>query len=430
MLLVFVEEISERLLYTFDFVLKERGIEFSITNDPVHFEQVQTARFNYSEREIEGVLRLKPAPILFDESLQVYGIDKGIFEYEECLSINGNVDPLAAIFYVLSRMEEYNSQILDKHGRFPATNSVLYRFNWLDKVVCDRWAEAFISYLLENKLLHYSRKPSDVEIQPTFDIDNAYAFKLKRGLRHWFAIVKDILKGRTHRIIEREQVIYGGHKDPYDTYEQIESLSKEGYNIRMFWLLGDYTKFDRNISFRNQRHRKLINRMSKSADVYIHPSYKSNSYEFYLNAEKERLEEILNVPIEHARQHYLKVHFPYTYQHLEIAEIRHEYSMGFPEHYGFRAGTARPFRWFDLERNKISSLTVHPFAYMDGTLHEYMKISPSEAKQVIQKLYNEVREFGGEFLFIWHNETIGDYGKWKGWKEVFEFTLQLKKPST
>ena len=54
MLLVFVEEISERLLYTFDFVLKERGIEFSITNDPVHFEQVQTARFNYSEREIEG----------------------------------------------------------------------------------------------------------------------------------------------------------------------------------------------------------------------------------------------------------------------------------------------------------------------------------------------------------------------------------------
>jgi hypothetical protein len=426
MLLIYAEHITERLEYTLDFALRDRGVVYEITNDEQRFTAFSELKFNYSNLIFEKAANLDPAPILFDDTIQVYGIDKGIFEGEECLGLNGRMDPLAAIFYVLSRMEEYNSRILDKHGRFPSANSVLSRFHWLDRVVCDRWAEAFLRFLNNNgqqvEWTTVAFKPV-----PTFDIDNAYAFKLKRGLRHWLAVLKDVVKGRTNRIIEREQVIYGGHKDPYDTYDRIAELKEEGFDVKLFWLLGDYTKFDRNISHKNKKHRKLIKRMSAVARIGIHPSYKSNSYEFYLNAEKERLEEIIGEPVDHSRQHFLKVHLPYTYQHLETAEIRHEYSMGYPEHYGFRAGTARPFKWFDLEFNRTSQLVVHPFAYMDGTFLEYMHLEPEEAKQVAKKLVNEVKSYGGDFIFIWHNETIADYAKWKGWKEVFEYTLELSK---
>jgi hypothetical protein len=267
---------------------------------------------------------------------------------------------------------------------------------------------------------------SEVNIRPTFDIDNAYAYQLKFGWRRWMSVARDILKGDKFRIVERKLVLRGSSKDPYDTYDYILSIAKRGFQVNMFWLLGDYAKYDKNISFKNLRHQRLIRKMNRTTTVGIHPSYKSNSYEFYLLNEKERLEVILNNMVEHSRQHFLKLKIPLTYPSISSMGIKHDYTMGYAEQYGFRAGTARPFKWFDLTKNKVSDLTIHPFAYMDGTLNEYMNLSPEEAKERITKLYHEVERFGGDFVFIWHNETIGDYGKWKGWKAVLEHTLALK----
>jgi hypothetical protein len=302
----------------------------------------------------------------------------------------------------------------------------MHRFNWLEKVVCDRWAEAFMKFLVRNELITYRKPHYKVLIKPTFDIDNAYAYQLKGGIRSVVSTAKDLIKGDRKRLAEREQVRKGSMRDPYDTYDYIESVAERGFEVNMFWLLGDYGKFDRNITYKDPRHQRLIRNMGRIAKVGIHPSYKSNSYEYYLNAERERLETILDHPVDHSRQHFLKMKLPGTYQHLEMAEIRHDYSMGYAEHLGFRCGTARPHLWFDLTKNRVSSLMVHPFAYMDGTLNEYLVLDTLTSKELISKLYAEVKKYGGDFVFIWHNETIGNYGKWVGWKEVLEFTLNLE----
>jgi hypothetical protein len=165
--------------------------------------------------------------------------------------------------------------------------------------------------------------------------------------------------------------------------------------------------------------------MSKYCDIGIHPSVKSNSYDFYLHNEIERLEKILGKNISESRQHFLILKFPYTYQTLINQEITDDYTMGYSDLVGFRAGTARPFKWFDLTRNELTNLTIHPFAFMDTSLNQSMKLSPSQAIEKIKALFQEVSNYGGDFSFIWHNETIGDYGIWKGWSEVFEYSISI-----
>lgn len=424
-MLIFVDQISERLNYTLDFVFHERGLEYKLTNDHLFFEHYEGAKFNYSERHFDDVIQLIPSTLLFDEDLIVYEIHSAIFEKEDCLSFNQTIDPLASIFYVLSRMEEYTSTLEDEHGRFEAKNSLLFRYKWLEKAVCDRWAEAFLKFLASHKLISFKKTPKAIAICPTFDIDNAFAYQWKEGIRRWLSIGKDFLKGNRLRINERKQVTKGARIDPYDTYDYILEIAERGFIVNMFWLLGDYAKYDKNLSFKDVRHQRLIRKMAWKTIVGIHPSYKSNSYEYYLLNEKERLEVILNREVIHSRQHFLKFSVSTTYHILESMGIKHEYSMGYADHIGFRSGTARKHKWFDLNRNRVSEMTIHPFAYMDGTLNEYMELTIDEAKERIEGLYKEVKKYGGDFVFIWHNETIGNYGKWNGWRAVLEHTLAL-----
>jgi hypothetical protein len=94
--------------------------------------------------------------------------------------------------------------------------------------------------------------------------------------------------------------------------------------------------------------------------------------------------------------------------------------MGYATHIGFRAGTSLPFRFYDLGREEETGLLLHPFAVMDVTLRQYMRLRPDEAKVRIERLIDKVRITGGIFTSLWHNESLSEESEWKGWREVFE----------
>jgi hypothetical protein len=166
MIKIFVEQISERLIYTLDFVFNERGLSYELTNDPDSFKAYNGSKFNYSERFIDDVLQVQPATVLFDEEILIYEVHSGRFEAADCLTFNRVIDPLASIFYVLSRMEEYTSTVEDEHGRFPAKASVLSRYGWLNHAVCDRWAVEFLRFLAKREVLKFRNYSGEAQIFP------------------------------------------------------------------------------------------------------------------------------------------------------------------------------------------------------------------------------------------------------------------------
>ena len=52
------------------------------------------------------------------------------------------------------------------------------------------------------------------------------------------------------------------------------------------------------------------------------------------------------------------------------AGIAEDYSMGYPDEPGFRAGIARPYYFYDVAEDHQTNLKIFPFQVMDATLYQ------------------------------------------------------------
>ena len=117
-----------------------------------------------------------------------------------------------------------------------------------------------------------------------------------------------------------------------------------------------------------------------------------------------------------------------TYRNLLENGIEEDYTMGYADSVGFRAGTSQPFYWYDLESDKVTTLKVIPFCIMDVTLRKYLGHSPDAAIELISGLVNTLKSVGGHCSFIWHNSSFYAAEGWKGWDRVYTQLLQIASP--
>ena len=433
-IILYTDAPEKKLEYISDFLFRVvLGGICECTNDETAFRQSESAKINYSHRSIPVECLVIPVhPFLSHRSLKSWDLKPikvgslPAFFSVDHPSSDLSFDLFSMAFYLLSRYEEYLPFSADQHQRFPAKESIAYQQNFLQLPLIDLWALE-LHRLLKKKFPSLQLQPPSYRFRPTIDIDMAWSFRHKGWLRSLGAIVREGGKGNFAALRHRFAVLSKQQADPFFTFDYIEKLHlKLQLKPIYFWLLGQYGPYDKNSSPKNPNFRQLIQQQSQKAMITgIHPSYQSNQHPERVLEEKNLLEEITHQQIFCSRQHFLMLRLPTTYRQLINAGIQEDFSMGYASAIGFRAATAHPFHWYDLEKEEVTSLLVHPFQLMDVSLQQYLGYSPEEALAAARPLVELCQQVGGQFVSIWHNSSFTEEEGWKGWREVYERLLVL-----
>jgi hypothetical protein len=425
-LLIYVPKITPRIKYIFNFIFREVVYcDFEFTSIAEDFIKSDKPKFSYGEVALGDEMFFCSAKLLTKHKLEPIAISFTVFGDQKVpFSVEGGTlpfDVFSASFYFLSRYEEYFPFQADDHQRFPAELSLQHQLGILQTPIIDNWA-LILKNILAKKFPSLNFGKRKFKFLPTIDVDRAYHFKSSGFVKNTARIIKAAVNLNTEKIVDIIKTGLG-QSDPFDTYAYLAALHQQ-YKLQpiFFFLLAQHghEEFDQNVNPNDELLKTLIAEVAQFAQIGIHPSYASNTIHKKIGEELLTLQQITNKKIDCSRQHFLKIHLPDTYLQLIKAGINHDYSMGYASQVGFRAGTCTSFFWYDLQLEKQSHLKVHPFAVMDVTLQQYLKLSPEQASTKIEELLSNVKLVDGTFCSLWHNESLSETGKWKGWKAVYE----------
>lgn len=428
MILIYSPHITPRLNYTADVVFRrvlKIKSSVSITEDKDAFMQYDGPKINYSPQPMPNAVHIPSSDFLFQTGVKqlfpgiCHGASgKALFPTDG--SDDFSYDVFAAVFYMVTRYEEYLPFEADTHGRFQPEHSIAYKHGFLDKPIVHYWVEEIKDKLQKHKPdMVFPRKR--FRYVSTIDVDNGYAYKGKNKVKMMAAGVRDIFKGEWRKAFQRIQVTIGIENDPFDYYAFQKKLKRK-YHFPMcyFVLSGQPSDKDHNLPPHSKGFQSLVRKIGRFSKIGIHPSYFSNESVAIIKKEIGNIETCYENKIKASRQHFIRLRFPHTYRQLIEAGVETDYSMGYPSLSGFRAGIAEPYLFYDLEQETITNLKIKPFQIIDTGLKDYQKLDSENALSEMIRIAEDVKIVNGLLISIFHDRTFAPSDEKPSWKNVYQ----------
>lgn len=332
-------------------------------------------------KSVEGV------PVLF-------GDDK-VTDIDGTLVVEADI--VAGAYFMLSRYEELVVKERDSHGRFPAESSTAVKAGFLSRPIVDEYGELLRKWLLSQGVAVGPRE-SRYKFLMTHDIDLPAQYRRLRGF------CGGVLRGDFKTAFN--SYFRGVEYDPLFTFDYMRQC-ESGVDTKIFLKVAG-GRLPQDLPWFNPYSDDIKRILELFPDAGLHISYESSLDKSRIPNELKRCSEIVGYNVTSSRNHFLASLEPSSLQALTEVGITDDYTMGFAGSAGFRLGTSRPVRRIEPETGALTSLTLHPLVVMDCSLFDerYMNLNSDEAVELCKKLNKAAREFGGEFVALWHNNNI------------------------
>lgn len=327
------------------------------------------------------------------------------------------IDIFGSTFFMLSRYEELITPERDQHHRFPASASIAYKENFLDRPIVNDYVELLWSCFqhlwprLQRKQKQYAFRLSH-DVDYPFYQDGSPGAIAKSLLK---IIINDALRSQNLSLaLQRIASLRSKETDIYNTFDFIMDASeRRGIKSAFYFMTGNTAgTIDGNYSLSDPWIQKLMLKIAdRGHEIGLHPSYHTYQDANALTKEYQTLQEIcaqLGIEAKHVggRQHYLRWEVPITWRLWDEIGLVYDSTGGFADHTGFRMGTCYEYPVYDLLQRKNLRLIERPLIVMDTTLIRYMQLEVEVGLGEIERLKKQCEKYGGTFSLLWHNSSL------------------------
>lgn len=413
MLLVYTHKITPRVSYTFKHICtRVLGIPVKFTSKLEEFIAHEGPKLSYTHKKLGNELHIRSTELLFDQGVFALDITMQDWDGVPCFfQIKEATTPIpydvfAASFYLLSRYEEYLPHVKDEIGRFPASESLAGMHHFLQQPVVDIWIRRFADVLKDHFPTVVFKKPT-YHTHMVVTVPQAYKYRKLGFLRMVGGYLRDLGNVRLREILKRTQVLVGARRDPFDTFNWLSNVQRHGtLPFQVFFQVGDYDRNSKNIKHSKRSFQSTIKMVADYCSVGLLVSPQAASDRSSLGKERKRLEEIVHRPLKSIHISNFKLNLPHIYRDAVDQEIQEDYTMGYSNIIGFRAGTSQSFLYYDLDYEIQTPLLIHPVCMQSDSIINYENHTIDFVN--LKEIQDRIKKVGGILRISFSNDSFDD----------------------
>jgi len=404
--------LSPRIKYIFNFIFKDiLQAEIEFTNNETDFKQSPNIKISYADQPLGDELFFKRSALMLSKKLSPVDLETIPFgDYKVPFPVRGSAlafDVFAASFFILTRYEEY-LDIAQGDAVFSAKNSLQYKWHLLDAPVIDEWA-LIIKNMIRKKHPDFKFPDKNLVYQATIN----------------FTLKPDTPTG----FLAKTKFIFGSVFNKKQTYlsRVFDDLSGLGTNTEeVIARLNANRQREHFIYFINfpadpkntDQYKNSMGLLKHKSIGLFSPCFPHAGWSVWIKQAIAKIKAIdpSNSVLKSQQLDHLTL--PTCYLNLLSAGIMSDYSMGYPNTPGFRAGTCSPFYWYDLQLDKVTSLHIKPYCISDTALQ---KLDDEKAATKIKAYTDAVKLVQGHFYSSWQLKSLS--GQFKNMQFFFNEVL-------